>query len=369
MKRLDIFSRLLEGTMVTDKTGATTYVTNEPDQNSIRRDSNIKSATTTQGRKLKEQELDEMARIPSKYALTDDWKAKLNDAPEKVQKNKTVNFIINYAGEHPEWQILDVAKAYGESKGDPKFGRQQMFNPIVKDVLEPYGIIKAVSGEALTKPRKSFADEEDSVERDLADRDAAADRDLSQYFDVEKGKDKDEFDEPEIEEPELPKQQYNAPTTAAAKAAEFLYDNDRLLQKLINLTAQSRVKVRRAPISENEVIDNKFYNQEKGRVETSKSNLDGLIEEYIGKIKEQEPDVQREIIRMLEGKLAPLNMTNLFNKIKTALGNIPYKSNNIPKFEDDFDIDNLDFEDDDIEYEPLDEWTLKQFQIRAGIIK
>lgn len=367
MKRLDIFSRLLEGTMVTDKTGATTYVNNEPDSNSIRRDPNVKTATTTQGRKLKEQELDEMARIPSKYSLTDDWKAKFNDAPEKVQKNKTINFILNFAGENPEWQILDIAKAYGESKGDPKFGRQQMFNPLVKDILEPLGIIKPVSGEALTKPRKSFADEEDSVERDLADRDAAADRDLSQYFDVSKGKDKDEFEEePEIEEPNLPKQQYNAPTSAATKAAEFLYDNDRLLQKLINLTAQSRVKVRRAPISENEVTDNKFYNQEKSRVENSKSNLDILIDEYIVKIKEQEPDVQREIIRMLEGKLAPLNMANLFNKIKNALGNIPFKSN-IPKFEDD--LDDLEFDEDDIEYEPLDEWTRKQFQIRAGIIR
>ena len=193
MNKLDIFSRLLEGTMITTRDGKTNYVANDVDSNTVRQDQNVKSAATTRGQKLKETELEEMARIASRYKLSDDWKEAFEELSDVAKKNKTVQFIINFAKNHETWQILDIAKAYGEMKGDPRFARQQMFNPIVKDILEPKGIIEAVSGEALTKPRGSFAGEEGSVERDLADRDAASDRELSQYFNVAKGKDKEEF--------------------------------------------------------------------------------------------------------------------------------------------------------------------------------
>lgn len=365
MKTLDILSKLVEGTMVTDKMGKTTYVNNEPDSNSLRTDPNIKTATTTQGRKLKEADLDEMARIPSKYKLADDWRAKLLAAPDKVQNSKTVKFIMDYAGENPEWQILDIAKAYGEMKGDPKFGRQQMFNPVVKDVLEPYGIIEPVSGDALTKPRNSFKGEEDSVERDLADRDTAGDNELSQYFDVAKGKDKDEFDEPEEVEPDLPTQQYVAPSNARSKAAEFFFKNDRLLQKIINTQLQARTKVKKT-VNEDDVKDN-YYSQERNRVLNSSSQVDTLVDEYAGLIKQEELDVQRAIVEMLEHKL-PGHLKNLYNKIVKAVGDIPYKQSNTSN-DDEFGFgDEFEFEDDDID-DTLDESLMRKFKLRAGILK
>lgn len=367
MNKLDIFSRILEGTILTTRNGQTAYVNNDVDANSLRTDQNVKQAVTTQGKKLKEdEELDEMARIPSKYKLADDWRAKLAELPEKVQRNKTIQFILNYAGEGNDWQILDIAKAYGESKGDPKFGRQQMFNPLVKDILEPAGVIVATSGDALTKPRKSFAGEEDSVERDLEDRDSAGDRDLAQYFDVAKGKDKDEFDEPEAEEPEpeLSKSSYKAPSSSATRAAEFFYDNDRLLQKMINVMMDSRNKPHRS-LSENDLRDDSFYNAEKNRVINSKSKIDILIDEYVAKIKEEDPEVQQQIIDMLERKLP--NMLNLYNKIVKAVGAIQSKSsfsNQDDEFED-IDINDLEFDEED----RIDEWFIRKFQQRAGIIK
>ena len=366
MNKLDILSTLLEGTMITDKTGKTTYVSNDVNTNAIRNDQNVKSAATTQGTKLKEEEIDEMARIPSKYKLADDWRAKLGEMPEKAQNSKTVKFILDYAGEHPEWQILDIAKAYGEMKGDPKFGRQQMFNPVVKDILEPYGVIVPTSGDALTKPRNSFAGEEDSVERDLEDRDAASDRDLGQYFNVSKGKDKDEFDEPDEIEPDLPKATgtYQKPSTSSAKAAEFFYDNDRLLQKMINVMMDARNKVRRANVSELEIKDDRFYKDEKNRVEHAKSKIDVLIDEYVAKIKEQDPEVQQAIIDMLESKLH--GMLNLYNKIVKAVGVIQHKSKySEPEFDDEFDTDDIEFDEEDM----IDEGFIRRLQQRAGIIK
>lgn len=361
MKKLDIYSILMEGTMVTDRTGKTTYVANDIDNNTARTDPNIKSATTTQGRKLKEAELEEMARIPSKYRLTPEWRGKFIDLPEKAQKNKTVKFIIDYAEENPEWQILDIAKAYGEFKGDPRFARQQMFNPIIKDLLEPYGLVEPVSGDALTKPRKSFADEEDSVERALSDREAAGDAELAQYFDTSKSGETEE--EPEIE-PELPKSQYVAPTSAKSQAAEFFFKYDRILQKLINLQSQSRTKIRRS-MNEIELKDDSFYNQESGRKENSLSKLDELVQEYVDLIQQEEPEVQRAIVEMLDYKLSN-NYKNLYNKIVKTLGDIPYTPSS--KIEDEFDIEDLEFDDEDIE-EPLDESIIKQFKLRAGILK
>lgn len=365
MKTLDILSKLVEGTMVTDKTGKTTYINNEPDSNSLRTDPNIKTATTTQGRKLKEVDLDEMARIPSKYKLADDWRAKLSAAPDKVQNNKTVKFIMDYAGEHPEWQILDIAKAYGEMKGDPKFARQQMFNPVVKDVMEPLGLIEPVSGDALTKPRNRF----DKEKKDLGDEEdyeETADNELSQYFNIDKGKDKDEFDEPEEVEPELPTQQYIAPSNARSKAAEFFFKNDRLLQKIINTQLQARSKIRKS-INEDEVSDN-YYSQERNRIINSGSQLDILIDEYVNLIKQEELDVQRAIIEMLEHKM-PGNLKNLYNKITKTLGDIPYK---IPtqSNDDEFEFgDEFIFDDDDLEDDMLDESIIRQFKLRAGLLK
>ncbi len=356
MNKLDILSKLIEGTMVTDRTGKTTYVPNDIDNNTARTDPNIKTAITTQGRKLKEQDLDEMARIPSKYKLSDDWREKMMDLPPKSQTNKTVKFILDFAGEHPEWQILDIAKAYGEMKGDPKFGRQQMFNPIVKDLLEPYGVITAVSGDAVSKPRNRF----DKEKKELGD-DNDFEQDSNDYLDQYTSKSKDSFeDEPE---PELPKQQYVAPSTAKSKAAEFFFDNDRLLQKIINYQLQARAKVRRST-NENGLRDDSFYNQEKGRISSSQDKLDELIEEYVSKIKEQDFDVQRAIIEMLDYKM-PGNLKNLYNKIVKSLGDIPYKPSSV---EDEFDISNLEFDDEDLD-DTLDEWTIKQFKYRAGILK
>lgn len=364
MKTLDILSKLVEGTMVTDKTGKTTYINNEPDSNSLRTDPNIKTATTTQGRKLKEVDLDEMARVPSKYKLADDWRAKLLAAPDKVQNSKTVKFIMDFAGEHPEWQILDIAKAYGEMKGDPKFGRQQMFNPIVKDVLEPHGIIEPISGEALSKHRNRF----DKEKKDLGDEndyEGDSDNELAQYFDVSKGKDKDEFDEPEEIEPDIPTQQFVAPSSARSKAAEFFFANDRLLQKIINSQLQSRVKVKKA-VNEDDVKDN-YYSQERNRVLNSSSQIDTLVDEYAALIKKEELDVQRAIIEMLDHKL-PGNLKNLYNKIIKSVGDIPYKQSNTSS-NDDFEFsDDFDFEEDDIE-DTLDESLIKQFKLRAGLLK
>ena len=365
MNKLDIFSRLLEGTMITTRDGKTTYVANDVDSNTVRQDQNVKSAATTRGQKLKETELEEMARIASRYKLSDDWKEAFEELSDVAKKNKTVQFIINFAKNHETWQILDIAKAYGEMKGDPRFARQQMFNPIVKDILEPKGIIEAVSGEALTKPRGSFAGEEGSVERDLADRDAASDRELSQYFNVAKGKDKEEFeDEPDEIEPDLPAptDDYHKPSSVATKAAEFLYDNDRLLQKMINVLMDSRTKLRKG-LNEDDIKGDNFYQQEKNRKETSKSKLDILVDEYVVKIKEQEPAVQQKIMDMLEDKLA--TMMNLYNKISKTLGTIqkPEVSNKEDEF-DDLNIDDLEFDDEDV---PLDEWFIHKLQHRASL--
>lgn len=363
MKKLDIFEMLYEGTFITDKNGRTTYVANDVDSNSVRSDSNIKAATSSQGQKLKETELEEMARIPSKYKLTDDWQEKFNELPPKAQKNKTVNFIINFAKENEEWQILDIAKAYGELKGDPKFARQQMFNPVVKDVLETYGIVEPTSGDALTKPRKSLR--KDAEDDDLEDPEQKADDELSQYFNISKmKKDDDEEIEPEIE-PDLPKQSYIAPTSARAKAAEFFFNNDRLLQKLINLQSQSRTKIKRN-LSEIEMRDDKFYDQEKNRISSSISKLDELIQEYIDLIRQEDPEVQEAIIDMLDGKLS--NYRNLYNKIVKLLGEIPKFEPSKEENFDDIDLSNLEFDEEDLD-EPLDEWVIKQFKIRAGIIK
>ena len=71
-----------------------------------------------------------------------------------------------------------------------------------------------------------------------------------------------------------------------------------------------------------------FNKAEKARKERSVSGIDDLVSQFVNKVQAEEPEVQKEIMRMLERKLESVNAVNLFKRISKK---IDYTSFTAPK--------------------------------------
>lgn len=78
---------------------------------------------------VKEQELEEMARIAQPYRLSDNWEEILNSSPDNVKNNRWIKGIIEYLQEVGEASTIKIATE--------KFNtRQQQINPLMKPLVD-----------------------------------------------------------------------------------------------------------------------------------------------------------------------------------------------------------------------------------------
>jgi hypothetical protein len=78
---------------------------------------------------VKEEELEEMARIAQPYRLADNWEETLNSSPDNVKNNRWIKGIIEYLQEVGEATTINIAR--------DKFNtRQQQINPLMKPLVD-----------------------------------------------------------------------------------------------------------------------------------------------------------------------------------------------------------------------------------------
>jgi len=137
---------LSEGTYVTDRLGKTTYVSNEDP--TLSKDLNVKSATTTSGKKLKE-----MARNPVLYSLSSDYEEKLKSLPKEILDSKKKMYWINtIISKIKETQPINIIKIANDLQL-----RQQAINPYF-NLLRDSGVIERTGGAEYATEPSSQAD-------------------------------------------------------------------------------------------------------------------------------------------------------------------------------------------------------------------
>jgi len=373
-----------EGAYVTDRTGRTTYTSNEPTSQDLSRDPNVRSASSTAGKKLKEAELDEAA----KYDVGDETKVPnyITKISSKKAKERIPTIIQAIKDAGKSLTGGDIAAAIGVK------GQQPIYSLLLD--LEAAGILTASNKISINRPSatkyslpstpaptptpsseeetdEEDIDSEELTPEELDDLDDLADEteysgdesdlfvgggDISKIFSPY-------FSDEESEEPEeTPVSTSQTPkyaVTAASKATDFFLDNERLLQRLINTFATTKTRIREEK-EDGGVSSSDFNKAEKARKERSISGIDELVSQFVNKIQAEEPEVQKEIMRMLERKLESVNAVNLFKKISKQINYTSFSTPEAPETPEEI---YLDDEEDDV----LDEAILNRFRKIANI--
>ena len=311
------------------------------------KNSNIKSVVA-----LEEDDLKEMA-MGNKLA---DENMDLSQFANQMLSGNSLKDILTYIKENPGATEKQIADAF-------KFTRQQPINALMK-ALRDRNIVTRLdkSGEVIVP--KAPGEEEDEEPVTGVDALFVGKGDsLAQYFDNEPNADGSEDITPE-NEPEPEKSTYTKPATSRSKAADFLLDNDRLIQKIINAQAASKLRVKEAAGDEGGLSSADVSAAERKRKETATSNLPSLLSQLAEKIQAEDKDVQEAIIDMLGSKFASVGYTSLTKKIAQAVGT----SAPIPAPEVEPEIEDTEEED---ETDALEEaaYNLRKLQFYAGIIK
>jgi len=300
---------------------------------------------------MQEGELNEMAG--ANYKLADNYEDKLSELPyfNSAKRMVWVNGIIDYLNDVGS---SDVTKIANEKFNVP----QPRIADYARDMIR-LGIMEpAVAGFV---PKFMRADDEDGEEEEISGPDAflIGNSNLDKYFDGRPNADGSEDFTPETE-PELPaaKEPFKA-VGPVAKAAEFTINNDRLIDKIIKLYGASKLRVREAF---GELSNADFAKAEKGRKDIAISQLPELIQQLADEISMEDKETQAAILSILAKKFASVNYSSLSKKVAAALGTTA------PQVQEP-EMDDLGFEDDEPEIEPLDEYTKRKLQFYAGIIK
>jgi SOS-response transcriptional repressor LexA len=299
------------------------------------------------------EDLNEMAsKVGNKLS---DENMDLSPFANQMLSGKSVKDILTYIKENPGATEKQIADAFN-------FARQQPINALMK-VLRDKGIIVRldnVGGQVITPkaPGEEGEEDEDPVTggHELF---IGKGNPLAWYLNNEPNIDGSEDSSPEPE-----KATYASPVTAMSKAAEFTTDNSRLIDKIINAQAASKLRVKEAVGDEGGLSSKDVTVADKKRKETATSNLPELISQLAEKIQAEDKDVQDAILSILAKKFASVGYTSLTKKIAAAVGaNVPQSAPQVQEPE----IDDLGSEEE--EPEPLDEYAIRKLQFYAGIIK
>lgn len=325
---------------------------------------------------LSEEEINEMARVPIKYAK---GSVDINDAEGFSPREKEkLQAILDFTKTNGPTSIINLANDLFNT-------RQQAINPLVlkaaaAGILEPaedskdrYSKKQATyyGPESTFKRSRGVSDDEDDdtpTNKKLSKTSDAADFFVGGSFDDEEmisgvGSSKEE--EPSDEEiAQIEKSTNYSQSSAKQQASEFFLDdaNDRLLNKIIAAYKDSKLRIRETH-NDGGLSSSDFRKGELNRKDKAISEIDMLIGQYVAKINSiADPEVRKEVLSILAKKLDYINAGGLAKKISKEVGGLEDASSNanIPSFADDI----LDDEDDD-----LDNELYERLKRRAGITK
>lgn len=148
------------------------------------------------------------------------------------------------------------------------------------------------------------------------------------------------------------------------KAAEFTNDNSRLIQSIINNYALAKTKGAKlkeafepGSMSSKDIASANVKSKA-----AAEAKLPELIKKLIDKIKNEDPEVQDEILKSLEYSFKSVNYMGAYNRIAKELGKAPTV---VPKAKEE------EPEDDDEENidEAIDKLMMERFKRYAGLKK
>jgi hypothetical protein len=176
--------------MVTDKAGTHAIsIKNPTELNPLKQDVNVTSITTTTGQKLKEDEIDELARIAKGYKLAD-------DNVDTSRFTKTISGtsladVINYFRENPGADKKSLQTQFN-------FARPQIANAIVNGLMDAGVLVKlGAGGEEEPAGTQAQAPAATDAEDMFV---GGSDNPLAMYFDGEPNDDGSDDFEPEAGE-------------------------------------------------------------------------------------------------------------------------------------------------------------------------
>ena len=284
--------------MVTDKTGThAVSIKNPTELNPLKQDSNVTSITTTTGQKLKEDEMDEMARIPKGYRLAD-------DNVDTSRFTKTISGtsladVINFFRENPGADKKSLQSQFN-------FARPQIANAIVNGLMDAGVLVKLGAGGEEEAPgtqtqAPAATDAEDMFV-------GGSENPLAMYFDGEPNVDGSEDFEPEAGEIEKAAPVQIGKVSDADFEASLKYSE---LERRLAATKSNILKLRRGKSAAGDIKDKP--SDELERLRALKTSLEQRIadilasSEYVRKMANKE---EPEDIEMPDTEEEPLQEDN-----------------------------------------------------------
>lgn len=161
--------------LITTKTGTKSVTYENPTElNSLKSDSNVSSITTTSGQKIKEGDLEEMARIAKGFRLADP-NFDASQYSNKRVSGTSLSDVINFFRENPGAEKTQLQSQFN-------FVRPQIANAIVNGLLDAGVLVKLGAGgevEATPEPGEERPETIDGPEALFI----GSGNSLSQYFD------------------------------------------------------------------------------------------------------------------------------------------------------------------------------------------
>ena len=284
----------------------------------------------------------------------------LSPFANQMLSGKSLKDILTYIKENPGATEKQIADAFN-------CARQQPINALMKALRDKNIVTRLDKGGEVIVPKAPGEEDDEEPVTGVDALFVGKGDSLAQFFDNEPNADGSEDFTPETE-PELPKTaEPIKPVGAKAKAAEFTTDNDRLIQKIINLYSTSRTRVKEATDKEGGDLSSRDVSiAAKKSKASAESKFPEELQKLIDKIKAEDPEVQTEIINILAKKFASVGYASLVKRIAREIGTTTQVAE--PQANDDLGIEDSE-EEDTIDEAYNAEYELRKLQFYAGIIK
>lgn len=280
----EIFSKKIEeaNAIVTTRTGSKTIGFKSPNElSSLRSDPNVTSIETTGGQKIKEGELDEMARKAVSFTVAPDFreKAEVIETGGPISPSK-LDAILDFIDGKDSVTGPEIATGVGYP------GKLPRVYPVIAALID---------AGALSIPETS-----------VPEPTAAGDEEVEFRFREE---------EPEPEEIERSTVAMDPDTQTAAT---FTVENADLISSIIRNYKDSKARIK---INEADDLDSsRFTKAALKSKESSTERLDRKIDELASKISEFSPEVQAKILELLDFKFKSVEAGSLTKMIARKLG-------------------------------------------------
>ena len=296
--------------IVTTKTGSKPISYKSPNElSSLRSDPNVTSIETTAGQKIKEAELNEMARKAALFNIAPDFRDKAASiqtggpiSPSKLEA------VLNFLDGKEMVTGPEVATGVGYE------GKMPRIYPIFAALIDKGALTATAEEEEVEVPETpENEDVEDILQTDT------------------------ESEEPEIKSVEKVDVSMDPITKAAST---FTVDNADLISSIINNFKDSRARIN---MKEADDLDAKeFVKAMQKSKESSSDRLEKKIDQLASKISEFDEETQAKILEILDFKFKSVDASSLTKMVSSKLGK------EAPSVDVQVDTDEIDFDEEEI---------------------